>query len=197
MFENSERYNGIGTHHDRFLTGPEMVLLGVGLYRATQWYQANHKALTPQQQAEREIEVARWKAYLLWEAHTPGAKEAREAYQFEEEQAEIRRQNAHATKVHAVWLRILTLPLFWLGGSCWVPGVGDAGPFHNSFIQGTVEAIVGTVAWYIAWTVWGRLRNRIAASVARVRAQTALQAEFVHTPSDNLPVLWRDKTSRP
>lgn len=191
MNEDNDRFNGFGTHHDRFVTTPEMVLIGFGLWRGLQWYKDNHQRLTPEQQAQYELETERWKNYLRWENVTPGARQAREQYFWdqEREEREAHHQRGKDLRYWLLWVPA-SLMLFIGVSANVIPGVGGVK-------QGAIEGAVGVVAWLIFMKLWAEFSaswKRV--QVAKEAAAVAAASEVVVPPVESspyLPALYKSK----
>lgn len=198
-YDISDRWNGIGTHHDRFLSNSEMLFIGVGLWRMAGWYKENMRRLTPQEQAQYEIDVERWKAYLAWEASTPGAYEARLQYvaDMEAEEAFLTHQADVAWRDRWAWspltygaaIMVATDQVKWAqhgvndildyGEGSWWPSLGEAG--------------IGIVAWWATRRLYRATKRKLGTSWAKARSerQEAERKALYQGSSPYLPVLWK------
>lgn len=188
------RWNGPGGHHDRFLTNSEMLLLGVTLWRTAQWVRENQRRLTPQEKAQYDIEVQRWKAYLEWEERTPGAKEAREEYVYAQQaQAQIEyAEGERAFRRIFLW-RPATLALLWvIAHGIFFPVPDMAGePEPPTWVFWVV--LFGTITvWAFGW----HFCMMVKASYRRVRYEQAMVEAAVQSRPGNLPVPWEPQRQR-
>lgn len=169
-------YNDTGTHHDRHLTNTEILWLGVGLWRTMSWVKENGRRLTPQEKAEYDLAVERWKAYLTWEAEHPGARELREALVARQQQEEFW-ANVEADKQWRA--RYVWRPFSLLGAIMWV----------SNFIPHREHIFipVGFVLWWATWRFCRKVK-RIWYKVREARLRQEAEARL--QPGDHLTIPW-------
>jgi hypothetical protein len=185
------RYNGPGTHHERFVTNTEMLLIGVTLWRTAQWYKENQRRLSPEEQAQYELETERWKNYLRWENATPGAREARDQYVWEQEREawEYQQRCEVLGRRWFIW-RPVTLAIVIGVTANVIPGMGG-------FRQGAIEGAAGFVLWVVLWAVRNWFGRRWDASTVLIQeaAAQAVESRPVES-SPYLPVLYKSKPNQ-
>lgn len=178
-YDISDRWQGIGTHHDRFLSHSEMLWIGIGLWRTASWFRENQRRLSPMEKAMYEVEVERWKRYLEWEAQTPGAQEAREQLMYE---MEIEEANAQQVREAAWRTRWAWRPLTLLFTIIWV----------SNFIPHREHVFI-PVGFALWWATW-RFCRKVKRLWIKARTTRLAQEEYerLHPePSRYLPVLWK------